>query len=37
MQAKYFVDEVKDKCGKCIDVGSWKQESVMDLPEQENG
>ncbi|KAK4800782.1 hypothetical protein SAY86_021269 [Trapa natans] len=35
-QAKYFVDEVKDKNGKDIDVRSWKLEYVDDLPEQEN-
>ncbi|XP_055814335.1 ubiquitin-like-specific protease ESD4 [Solanum dulcamara] len=35
--ASYFVDEVKDKCGKHIDVSSWKQEFVEDLPEQKNG
>ncbi|CAK9145578.1 unnamed protein product [Ilex paraguariensis] len=35
--AKYFVDEVKDKGGNDIDVSSWKQEFVKDLPEQKNG
>ncbi|CAK9138985.1 unnamed protein product [Ilex paraguariensis] len=35
--AKYFVDEVKDKSGKDIDVSSWKKEFVEDLPEQKNG
>ncbi|KAL8121571.1 ubiquitin-like-specific protease ESD4 [Apium graveolens] len=35
--ARYFVDEVKDKSGKEIDVSSWKQEFVEDLPEQQNG
>ncbi|GFP83465.1 ubiquitin-like-specific protease esd4 [Phtheirospermum japonicum] len=35
--ARYFVDEVKDKCGKDIDVSSWEQEFVSELPEQENG
>ncbi|XP_038874862.1 ubiquitin-like-specific protease ESD4 isoform X1 [Benincasa hispida] len=35
--ARYFVDEVKDKSGKDIDVSSWAQEFVEDLPEQENG
>lgn len=35
--ARYFVDEVKDKSGKDIDVSSWKQEFVEDLPEQQNG
>ncbi|KAL7144457.1 hypothetical protein ABFS83_07G013400 [Erythranthe nasuta] len=35
--ARYFVDEIKDKCGKCIDVDSWEHEAVMNLPEQENG
>nr|XP_016497416.1 PREDICTED: ubiquitin-like-specific protease ESD4 isoform X1 [Nicotiana tabacum] len=33
---RYFIDEVKDKNGKDIDVSSWKQEFVEDLPEQEN-
>lgn len=37
VQARYYVDEVKDKTGKDIDVSSWKQEYVEDLPEQENG
>lgn len=36
MQARYLVDEVKDKSGKEIDITSWKQESVEDLPAQEN-
>ncbi|XP_030512003.1 ubiquitin-like-specific protease ESD4 [Rhodamnia argentea] len=35
--ARYIVDEVKDKCGKDIAVGSWDQEYVSDLPAQENG
>ncbi|CAI9776228.1 unnamed protein product [Fraxinus pennsylvanica] len=35
--AKYFLDEVKDKSGNDIDVNSWEQEYVDDLPEQENG
>lgn len=35
--ARYLMDEVKDKSGKEIDVSSWKQEFVKDLPEQENG
>ncbi|XP_004296843.1 PREDICTED: ubiquitin-like-specific protease ESD4 [Fragaria vesca subsp. vesca] len=35
--AKYYVDEVKDKSGKDIDVSSWKFECIEDLPEQENG
>ncbi|KAL3508104.1 hypothetical protein ACH5RR_033486 [Cinchona calisaya] len=35
--ASYIVDEVKDKSGKEIDVSSWQQEFVADLPEQENG
>ncbi|XP_058203205.1 ubiquitin-like-specific protease ESD4 isoform X2 [Rhododendron vialii] len=37
LKARYFVDEVKDKSGKDIDVRSWKQENVEDLPEQKNG
>ncbi|KAK7412935.1 hypothetical protein VNO78_04713 [Psophocarpus tetragonolobus] len=35
--AKYFVDEVKDKTGKDIDVNTWKKEFVKDLPVQKNG
>ncbi|XP_015059351.1 ubiquitin-like-specific protease ESD4 [Solanum pennellii] len=35
--ATYFVDEVKDKSGKYIDVSSWMEEFVEDLPEQKNG
>ncbi|XP_044486788.1 ubiquitin-like-specific protease ESD4 isoform X3 [Mangifera indica] len=35
--ARYYVDEVKDKCGKDIDVSAWEQEFVEELPEQENG
>lgn len=37
MQARYYVDEVKDKSDKDIDVSSWEEEFVEDLPEQENG
>ena len=36
-QARYVVDEVKDKNGEDMDVSSWQQEYVQDLPEQENG
>ena len=36
-QARYYVDEVKDKNGEDIDLSSWEQEYVEDLPEQENG
>nr|GMD76614.1 ubiquitin-like-specific protease ESD4 [Ipomoea batatas] len=35
--ARYYADEVKDKSGEVIDVSSWEQEFVEDLPEQENG
>jgi sentrin-specific protease 1 len=35
--ARYYVDEVKDKSGEEIDVSSWKQEYVEDIPDQENG
>ncbi|XP_038719206.1 ubiquitin-like-specific protease ESD4 [Tripterygium wilfordii] len=35
--AKYFVEEVKDKSGLDVDVSSWEQQFVEDLPEQENG
>ncbi|KAJ4722172.1 ubiquitin-like-specific protease ESD4 [Melia azedarach] len=35
--ARYFVEEVKDKCGEDIDVSDWEREFVEDLPEQENG
>ncbi|KAM0030114.1 putative Ulp1 peptidase [Helianthus debilis subsp. tardiflorus] len=34
--AKYSVDEVKDKNGEDINVTSWQQEYVTDLPNQEN-
>nr|GEY35859.1 ubiquitin-like-specific protease ESD4 [Tanacetum cinerariifolium] len=34
---KYITDEVKDKTGKSIDVTSWEQEFVTNLPSQENG
>ncbi|XP_021904883.1 ubiquitin-like-specific protease ESD4, partial [Carica papaya] len=34
---KYLIEEVKDKSGKDIDLSSWTQEIVEDLPEQENG
>lgn len=37
MLAMYITDEVKDKTGKTIDVTSWNQEFVTDLPNQENG
>lgn len=36
-QASYIVDEVKDKTGEDIDVSSWEEEFVEDLPEQQNG
>nr|KJB66787.1 hypothetical protein B456_010G158500 [Gossypium raimondii]KJB66788.1 hypothetical protein B456_010G158500 [Gossypium raimondii]KJB66789.1 hypothetical protein B456_010G158500 [Gossypium raimondii] len=35
--AKYFAEEVKDKSGKDIDISSWEQEFIEDLPAQENG
>ncbi|XP_044479989.1 ubiquitin-like-specific protease ESD4 isoform X2 [Mangifera indica] len=35
--ARYYVDEVKDKSGKDIDVSAWEQDFVEDLPEQKNG
>ncbi|XP_015573337.1 ubiquitin-like-specific protease ESD4 isoform X2 [Ricinus communis] len=35
--AKYYVEEVKDKCKKDIDVSNWELEFVEDLPEQQNG
>ncbi|PON80365.1 Ulp1 protease family, C-terminal catalytic domain containing protein [Parasponia andersonii] len=35
--ANYYADEVKDKSGKEINVSSWKQEFVEDLPVQANG
>lgn len=35
--AKYFVDEVKDKNGKTIDISSWDMEYVKHLPLQQNG
>ncbi|XP_073302452.1 ubiquitin-like-specific protease ESD4 [Primulina huaijiensis] len=35
--ARYYVDEVKEKCGKDLNVSSWEREYVTDLPKQENG
>ncbi|KAF2289171.1 hypothetical protein GH714_029221 [Hevea brasiliensis] len=35
--AKYYVDEVKDKSKKDIDVSNWEREFLEDLPEQQNG
>ncbi|CAD6231390.1 unnamed protein product [Miscanthus lutarioriparius] len=35
--ARYIVDEVKDKSGQQMDVLSWKQEGVENLPLQMNG
>lgn len=35
--ALYFADEVKDKNGVDIDVDSWTQEHVEDIPMQKNG
>ncbi|XP_020254854.1 ubiquitin-like-specific protease ESD4 isoform X1 [Asparagus officinalis] len=34
---KYLMDEVKDKSSKQIDAVSWKQETIKNLPLQENG
>lgn len=36
-QARYFVDEVKDKTGEDIDISNWEKEFVEELPEQKNG
>lgn len=35
--ANYFVEEVRDKSGQDIDISSWEQEHVEDLPAQKNG
>ena len=35
-QAKYYVEEVKDKSGKDLDISDWEHEYVADLPEQSN-
>ncbi|KAF8392596.1 hypothetical protein HHK36_022941 [Tetracentron sinense] len=35
--ARYFVNEVKDKSGKEININSWKREYVDNLPDQKNG
>ncbi|XP_073142360.1 ubiquitin-like-specific protease ESD4 [Henckelia pumila] len=35
--ARYYVDEVKEKCGKELNVSLWNREFVKDLPNQENG
>ncbi|XP_020548732.1 ubiquitin-like-specific protease ESD4 isoform X1 [Sesamum indicum] len=37
VQARYYVDEVKDKSGEDINVSSWEQELVSNLPDQKNG
>ncbi|XP_073300513.1 ubiquitin-like-specific protease ESD4 [Primulina huaijiensis] len=34
--ARYYVDEVKEKSGKDLNVSSWEREFVKDLPKQEN-
>ncbi|GKU85455.1 hypothetical protein SLEP1_g134 [Rubroshorea leprosula] len=34
---RYYVEEVKDKCGRDINISSWDHEYVEDLPEQMNG
>ncbi|KAJ6828393.1 putative ubiquitin-like-specific protease 1B [Iris pallida] len=34
--ARYFMDEVKDKSDKQIDISSWKQQNVDNLPMQKN-
>ncbi|MQL94373.1 hypothetical protein Taro_027028 [Colocasia esculenta] len=36
-QARYVVDEVKDKSNTTIDITSWSLEQVYDLPLQKNG
>ncbi|KAG8636567.1 ubiquitin-like-specific protease ESD4 isoform X2 [Manihot esculenta] len=36
-KAKYYVEEVKDKSKKDIDVSYWEREFLEDLPEQQNG
>lgn len=36
-QAKYFMDEAKDKSDKQVDTTSWTQEMVESLPQQQNG
>ncbi|KAJ6803591.1 putative ubiquitin-like-specific protease 1B [Iris pallida] len=35
--ARYFIDEVKDKNDKQIDISSWKLQTVNNLPMQKNG
>ncbi|KAM7256720.1 hypothetical protein ACFE04_012461 [Oxalis oulophora] len=35
--AAYYVEELKDKSGKVVDVSSWEMEFLCDLPEQKNG
>jgi len=36
-QARYIVDEAKDKTGEDLDVSNWEKEFVEELPAQENG
>ncbi|KAL0367719.1 UNVERIFIED_CONTAM: Ubiquitin-like-specific protease 1A, partial [Sesamum radiatum] len=35
--ARYYVDEVKDKSGEDINVSSWEEEFVANIPDQKNG
>ncbi|KAL0434057.1 UNVERIFIED_CONTAM: Ubiquitin-like-specific protease ESD4 [Sesamum latifolium] len=37
VQARYYVDEVKDKSGEGIDISSWEEEFVTNIPDQKNG
>ena len=36
-QAKYLVDEAKDKNNRIIDVSKWESIFPQDIPEQLNG
>ncbi|KAK2640727.1 hypothetical protein Ddye_022490 [Dipteronia dyeriana] len=35
-KAKYYVEEVKDKSGKDLDISDWEYEYVEDFPKQSN-
>lgn len=36
-QAKYLVDEAKDKNNRILDVSKWESAFPQDIPEQLNG
>ena len=36
-QAKYLIDEAKDKSNRVVDVSKWETVFPQDIPEQLNG